>query len=189
MLNESFSIDFNAGLGRNKVNQSRVDPATGGTLASNFDGTRYFISGTLNGSRTVGSFTFGGRGGYLHAVENQDAYTESGGPSARSVNKRHLKLAQAYVGGDLSYAFTSMFEAYTSVVLRHDLSRNDGSGSGGLPNAVGAAVPTDRTGYDVTGGLRLFAAKGFSGYAEYVKTLGRDQFRQHAINLLVRIDL
>jgi hypothetical protein len=28
-----------------------------------------------------------------------------------------------------------------------------------------------------------------SGFAEYVKTLGRDQFRQHAINLLVRLEL
>jgi hypothetical protein len=189
VLNETFSLDFNAGIGRNKVSQNRVDPASAGTLSSSFDGTRYFVSGTVNGSRTIGNFTFGGRGGYLHAVENQDAYTESGGPSARSVGKAHIKLGQVYAGVDLAYAFTRSVEAYTSVVLRHDVSRSDGSGAGGLPNSTSNAVPTDRTGYDATLGLRLFSARAVSGFAEYVKTLGRDQFRQHAINLLVRLEL
>ena len=192
VLNETFSVDVNAGVGRNKVKQNRIDPtSTAGApqiLSSSFDGTRYFASGTLTGSRNVGNVLLGGRAGYLEARERQDGYTESGGPSALPVSRRTLKLGQVFGILDAGYALTANLEVYASGAVRHDVRLSDGGTGGGLPGG-GNPVPGDRTGYDLTLGLRFFGYRGISGYAEVMKVLGRDQLEHKALNLLVRMDL
>ena len=189
VLSDNFSLDVNAGFGKNKIDQHRVDPANGARLVSNYDGERRFWSVTLNGSHNVDSWVLGGRVGYLHSREEQDGYTESGGPSVRTVRDRVIKLGQLFVGADVAYQVSSRFEPYASLMLRRDLTRNDGGTAGGLPNAVGNPQPTDKTGYDWTIGVRLYVQRGITASLEYMRTEGRDRFENQAINLLARFEL
>jgi hypothetical protein len=192
MVTDSISVDLNAGAGRSKTTQRRIDPAsvpgTPNILSASFDGERRFWSATVNGLRDVGDWTLGARGGYLYSRERQDAYTETGGPSARTVRTRNLKLGQAFAGADAAYRFTHQVEVYGSGIFRRDTSRNDGSDAGGLPSAVGSTQPGDRTEFEWALGMRFFATRGATLAAEYVKTTGRDRFEHEAYNLLARFD-
>jgi hypothetical protein len=188
-LGENVSLDVNGGFGNNEVDQHRVDPANGARLVSSFDASRRFWSVTLNASRIVREWVVGGRFGYLDSREEQDGYTEAGGPSVRTVLDRVVKLGQLFVGVDAAYQLSSRFEPYAALVLRHDTRRDDGGTAGGLPNAVGSTQPGDRTGFDWTIGLRLYAQRGITASLEFMRTEGRDQFEQRSLNLLARFEL
>jgi outer membrane autotransporter protein len=193
IINDTLSLDFNAGWGRTSASQSRIDPASvpglPSILRADFDAHRIFGSATLNAIKPAGNWVFGGRAGYLHSREDQDAYQETGGPSARAVRERNLKLGQLYAGGDATYRLGGNFEAYGGGLFRRDTTRDDGSSAGGLPNAVGNPQPGDRTEWEWTLGLRFFASPRVTFGAEWLKTTGRDRFKHHGVNLLLRLDL
>jgi hypothetical protein len=193
LVTDRVSVDFNAGYGRMRAKQNRIDPASApgapNILTASYDGDRYFGSVTGNYMQSHGDWVFGSRAGYLYSRENQDAYTETGGPSARSVLKRNLKLGQVFLGADAGYRAGGNVELYGVGLYRRDVQRNDGSSAGGLPNAVGSTQPDDRTEWEWALGLRFFAARGATFAAEFVKTTGRDRFGHHAVNLLLRFDL
>jgi len=188
MFSDSVSFDVNGGYGWLSASQRRIDPATGGTLSSTFDGHRYFWSATLNLFRPIGDWNVGGRLGFIDSRDRQDAYTEVGGPSARNVRERNLKLSQLFGGVDVSYRFAGNAEVYGSSIYRYDTSRKDGSDAGGLPNAVGSTQPNDRSEFEWTLGMRIYPSRSVTLGAEFVKTTNRDQFSHHAFNLLARFD-
>jgi hypothetical protein len=193
IVNDIVSVDLNGGWGRMSANQNRLDPASipgaPSVLTADFDARRRFGSITLNAVHPVGNWNLGGRVGYLLSREDQDAYTEAGGPSARTVRERNLKLGQLFLGGDAAYRFTNSFELYGAGIFRRDTTRDDGSSAGGLPNAVGNPQSSDRTEWDWALGLRFFGQRGMTLGAEWVKTTGRDRFKHHGVNLLVRLEL
>lgn len=193
LITDAVSLDFNAGYGRTSASQNRIDPTSvpgaPNILTARYDGTRYFGSITGNHFRSYGNWTVGSRAGYLYSRENQDAYTETGGPSARTVLKRNLKLGQVFLGADAGYRLAGNFEVYGAGIFRRDVQRDDGSAAGGLPNAVGSTQPDDRSEWEWALGMRFFATRGTTLGAEFVKTTGRDRFGHHALNLLLRIDL
>ena len=186
------SLDLNAGYGRVDADQRRIDPASvpgaPNILTASFDGRRKFWSATLNALKPIGDWVVGGRVGYLHSREDQDGYTETGGPSARTVRDRNLKLAQIFAGLDAAYRFHDSFEVYGAGIFRRDSSRDDGGTAGGLPSAVGSTQPSDRTESEWTLGLRFFGGRALTLGAEWVKTTGRDRFKHDAVNLLARYD-
>lgn len=193
LVGDAVSIDFNAGYGRSSASQNRIDPlsvpGSPSILRADYDGNRRFGSVTVNGIRGVGNWTFGGRAGYLYTREDQDAYTETGGPSARTVLERNLRLGQVYVGADAGYRFANNLEVYGVGIFRRDVQRNDGSDAGGLPNAVGSTQPADRSEWEWALGMRFFATRAATLGAEWVRTTGRDQFRHHAVNVLLRFEM
>jgi hypothetical protein len=193
IVNDTVSVDLNGGWGRGSLSQNRIDPTSvpgvPSILTADFDARRRFGSITLNAIRSIGDWSVGGRIGYLHSREDQDGYTEAGGPSARAVRERNLKLGQIFLGGDAAYRFTDRFEAYGGGIFRRDTTRDDGSTAGGLPNAVGNPQPSDRTEWEWALGMRFFGQRGLTLGAEWIKTTGRDRFDHHGVNLLVRLDM
>src|SRR5688572_21531908 len=191
-VNDVVSIDLNAGTGRVDADQHRIDPASAPgaprILTASFDGRRKFWSATFNAMKPIGDWTVGGRVGYLDSREDQDGYTETGGPSARTVLERNLKLAQVFAGVDAAYRFHDNLELYAGGIYRRDSSRDDGGTAGGLPSAVGSTQPSDRTESEWTLGVRFFGGRSLTLGAEWVKTTGRDRFKHDAINLLARYD-
>lgn len=192
LINDRFSLDVNAGYGWLDASQKRIDPTgTPGSppiLRASYDAHRSFASATLNAYLARGDWNLGGRIGYLYSQEKQDGYTESGGPSARTVNGRTLRLGQLYAGPDVAYFFGNGFEAHAAVLYRYDVTRNDGSSGGGLPSAVGATQPDDKDEWDWSVGLRFYARRNVTLGAEYLQTEGRDKFDNKVWNLLARFE-
>lgn len=193
LLNDTFSIDANAGWGWLNADQNRIDPATApgapGILVASYDSQRTLGTITLNASRSVGAFTYGGRLGYQNTREKQDGYRETGGPSARTVRDRTVSLEQALIGADAAYGFHRNWQVYGSVALRRDLSRDDGRSGGGLPSTTGATTSSDRTELEWAIGARLYATSRFTAVLEYLKTTGRESFSHDAWMLMARFDL
>lgn len=188
LLSDTYSIDANLGYGWMDNKQRRIDPLAGSSLTSRFDASRWFLSATLNGAYPMGAWSFGWRAGYLHAQEDQDGYAESGGPSARTVGKRKVKLGQAYVGADVAYGFAGIWQVFATGAYRNDVTRDDGRSAGGLPAATVISRSGDRDEFQWSVGLRAFARNGFTGSIEYLKTTGRDRFDHDAVTLLGRFD-
>jgi len=192
LIDEHFSLDLNGGYGWQSTTQTRIDltsvPGSPTMLNSSYDGHRSFASATLNGFLARGDWTFGGRVGYIYSTEKQDGYTETGGPSARTVSGRTLRLGQIYAGPDVAYFFGNGLEAYAGLLYRYDTSRNDGSSGGGLPSAVGATQPGDRDEWDWSVGLRFYAKRNVTLGVEYLQTQGRDQFDNKVFNALARFE-
>jgi hypothetical protein len=193
LLNDTFSVDANAGWGRLGTDQNRLDPATTpgapNVLVASYDSSRTLWSVNLNAARQVGAWTLGGRLGYQDTKERQDGYRESGGPSARLVRDRTVSLKQASFGADAAYGFHRNWQLYASLVLRRDLSRDDGRSGGGLPNTTGATTSSDRTELEWALGARLYASTRFIATLEYLKTTGRESFSHDAWMLMARFDL
>ncbi len=187
LFNDTFSADLTLGYTYLNTDQDRVDPADASTLTVDFSADRAFVVLNFNAVHYLGDVFLGGRVGYLYAREEQNGYTETGGPSARTVLDRGLTLGQAYVGGDIAYGFGS-FEPYAHGVYRYDVSVDDGANAGGLPGAFGNPVPNDPDEIQWGLGLRYFGPSGITGQVEWVTTVGRELFDEDSITLLLRVD-
>ena len=191
LASDALSVDFNAGLGNVSERQNRIDPVSvpgaPAILTSSYDARRRFHSVTVNGMREIGNWVLGGRIGYIDSRENQDGYTERGGPSARTVRDRAVKLRQVLLGADAAYRLRGNFEVYGSGLHRRDITLDDGGGAG-LPAAPGGSGPGDRTQWDWTLGLRFYGSRGMTLAAEWMKTTGRELFVHRTVNLLARFD-
>ncbi len=192
-LNDIFSVDLSGGYSRLNTDQDRLDPANGNTLGSSFDSDRRFVTTNLNASIVRGSWVLGGRVGYLYSEEEQDAYTEAGGPSAKVVKGRHLDLGQGYIGVDLAYSFGAL-EPYATVTYYNDFTRDNGTGGGpgggpgpGPGPAASQAMDDDEV--QAGFGVRYFGSNGISGTLEWLKTAGRERFDNNSLTATLRIDL
>ena len=187
LFNDTFSADVTLGYSYLKTDQDRIDPANAGTLQVDFSADRAFLVMNLNAVHYLGDVLLGGRVGYLYAREDQNGYTETGGPSARTVGDRRLTLSQAYIGGDIAYGIGD-FEPYAHAVYRYDVTVNDGASAGGLPGAFGNPQPQDPDEVQWGLGLRYFGSGGVTGQVEWVTTVGRDLFDEDSITFLLRVD-
>jgi len=187
LINDTFSVDLSAGYSTLSTDSDRVDPANGARLTADFDSERGFVTANLNGTWLAGRFVIGARVGMLHSGEIQDGYTEAGGPSVRTVRKRHVDLTQGYVGGDVAYALGA-WEPYVTAVYRNDFASDDGSGAGGLPNAVGSTQPDDDDEFQLGLGVRYFG-KRVTGSFEWLTTEGREDFEDDTFTLTLRLAL
>ena len=187
LFNDTFSADFSLGFTYLKTEQDRIDPADASTLTADFSAERAFLAMNFNAVHYLGDVLLGARVGYLYAREDQQGYTEVGGPSIRTVLDRRLTLGQAYIGSDIAYGI-GHFEPYAHGVYRYDISVNDGASAGGLPGAFGNPQPQDRDEVQWGLGLRYFGPGGFTGQLEWVTTVGRELFDEDSITFLLRMD-
>lgn len=191
IISDMFSIDASLGYSWLETDQTRIDPASvpgsPSFLTSSFDSTRWFATTNLNALATRGDWVLGGHLGLLYTEEGQDGYTETGGPSARTVRDRDVNLTQAWIGVDVARGFGA-WEPYASLAYRYDLDREDGSGAGGLPSAVGSTQPGDDDEGEAGLGVRYFGSNGVSASAEWIHTLGREDFDNDAFSFLLRAD-
>lgn len=187
-LDDVFSIDAAGGYTGLNTDQTRVDNTVGSIITSEFDADRWFVTGNLNAIKVIDAWVLGARTGVLYNSERQDAYTETGGPTARSIGVRKLDLTQFYIGGDIAYSWGN-WEPYGAAEYRNDLSRDDGRAAGGLPAAVGATTPDDDDEWLLGLGVRYFHDSGASASFGWLRTLGRDKFSNDTLTLIVRVPL
>ena len=187
LFNDTFSADVSLGYSYLKTDQDRIDPADASTLAIDFSADRAFLVLNFNAVHYLGDVLLGGRVGYLYAREDQNGYTETGGPSARTVRDRRLTLGQAYIGGDIAYGLGN-FEPYAHGVYRYDVTVNDGAAAGGLPGAFGNPQPQDPDEIEWGLGLRYFGFGGVTAQVEWMTTVGRELFDQDSVTFLLRMD-
>lgn len=186
LFNDIFSIDVSAGYSSLDYDTDRIDNTNGNTIKGRFDADRWFVASNLNAIVNHGNWYFGGRIGYLYTEEDQDDYTETGGPTARTVADRHIDLSQFIASVDVTYNF-GWYEPYVIVTYLNDISRDDGASAGGLPGGVESSVSDDdevQTGI----GIRLFD-NDVSGTVEWSKVIGRDTFDSETIMFTLRAAL
>jgi outer membrane autotransporter protein len=186
LFNDIFSIDISAGYSSLEYDTDRIDNTNGNTIKGDFDSDRWFVASNLNAIVNHGNWYFAGRVGYLYTEEDQDSYTETGGPTARSIDDRNIDLTQFVVGVDVSYNL-GMFEPYAIISYLNDINRDEGSDAGGLPGGVDASVDDDdevQSGI----GLRLYD-DGVSGTLEWTKVIGRDSFDSDTVMFTLRADI
>ena len=186
LINDIFSIDVSAGYSSLDYDTDRIDNTNGNTIRGNFDSDRWFVASNLNAVINRGNWYFAGRIGYLYTEEEQDDYTETGGPTARTLPDRHIDLSQIIVGIDVAYNF-GWYEPYVIVTYLNDINRDDGASAGGLPGGVDSSVNDDdevQTGI----GLRLFD-KDVSGTLEWSRVIGRDTFDSDTLMFTLRANI
>lgn len=190
LINDVFSVDVTGGYASLEYDQNRVDPAApvGTRLLGAFDADRFFVAANVNALVTTGQWVFAARAGMLYTEEDQDAYTETGGPSARFVGARNVDLAQAMAGLDIGYGIGD-FEPYATFAYRNDLGRDTGRAAGGLPSATGPTQADDDDEFEAGFGLRYFGDSGLSGTFEWIATLGRRRFDNNSFMMTLRLDL
>lgn len=191
LINDVFSLDVSAGYTHLETDQTRIDPDAASPLpfiTSDFAAERGFVTSNLNATWLVGDWVIGAVAGFVHAAEIQDSYREQGGSSRRAVRSRRVELTQGYLGADLAYSLGA-WEPYAVAMYRNDFSRQDGSGAGGLPAAVGSTQPDDDDELNLGLGVRYFGRGGLSGSLEWITTRGRSHFDDDTISLTLRLAL
>ncbi|OUR64941.1 hypothetical protein A9Q79_06540 [Methylophaga sp. 42_25_T18] len=186
LFNDIFSIDVSAGYSSLDYDTDRIDNTNGNTIRGNFDADRWFVASNINAIINRGNWYFAGRIGYLYTEEEQDGYTETGGPTARTLPDRHIDLSQIIVGFDVAYSF-GWYEPYVIVTYLNDINADDGSSAGGLPGNTATAVNDDdevQTGI----GLRLFD-NDVSGTLEWSRVIGRDTFDSDTLMFTLRANI
>lgn len=183
LFNDIFSIDVSAGYSSLDYRTDRIDNTNGNTIKGSFDADRWFVASNLNAIVNHNNWYFSGRIGYLYTEEDQDDYTETGGPTARTLPDRHIDLSQVIIGIDVAYNF-GWYEPYAIITYLNDINADDGSSAGGLPGNTDASVNDDdevQTGI----GLRLFD-NNVSGTLEWNRVIGRDTFDSDTLMFTLR---
>lgn len=186
LINETYSIDVSAGYSRLSYDTDRIDNTNGNSILGSFDSDRWFFASNLNIAKAYDKFFINGRIGYLYTEEEQDSYTETGGPTARTLGTRHIDLSQLIIGVDIAYSMGA-FEPYIIASYLNDLSRDDGFSAGGLPGGVNFTVNDDD---EIQSGIGVrYFGDGISGTLEWTKTFGRSFFDGDVIMATLRADL
>jgi hypothetical protein len=185
IVSEWLSVDAAAGYTHLDTRQRRIDPANAATLSADFRSDRAFFTGNLNAMLPAGDWIIGARAGVLHTVESQRAYREQGGPTARSVGRRHVKLTQGHAGLEVARPIGA-FEPYAMAIYRYDLAREDGRKAGGLPAGI-APQPADRDEVQLGLGLRYYRGQA-SAAIEWLRTEGRSRFVNDSFTVNLRAD-
>jgi len=176
-LSETFSVDAVFGYTAVDTEQFRTAAAT--RVSSQFDADRFFWGGNLNMVKPWGNWYLSARVGFLWAREFQDAFTESDGTA---VAERTIKLGQWHVGGEAAYTYGD-WEPFAGATYGRDYSRTEVQVAG-----AGAQPANDRDDVMFALGLRYFHTSGITGALEWNKRLGREDFDEDTVNLLLRMD-
>jgi outer membrane autotransporter protein len=187
LINDIFSVDIAAGYSSLETDTDRIDNTNGRTINGNFDSDRWFVSTNLNATIFRGPWLLGGRIGLLYTEEEQDAYTETGGTTARTIGERNIDLTQGSIGANIAYT-GGKFEPFASITYYNDLGRDNGTSAGGLPGAVGATQPDDDDEFQTGLGVRYFG-ESIDGSFEWNNVVNRDNFNSHSVLLTLRMSL
>ena len=181
LLSDIFSLDIAGGYSWMDYDQRRLSPVDGTSIGASFDADRWFVATNLNAVMVVDKFVFGAKVGYLHTDEQQDGYTEVGsaasvvGGVVRTLGRRDVDLSQVVVGGEIGY-LAGAFEPFFTAEYRNDISRNDGTGAGGLPAGFNVVQPGDDDEVQLGIGFRYYTTWGVTSTFEYQRVEGRSQF-------------
>jgi hypothetical protein len=159
------------------IDQYRTAPGTNNRVTSSTESSRLFFAGNVNATKQYANWLLTGRVGLLWAGEGQDAFTESDGTP---VATEDFEVGQLRAGGDAAYPMGN-WEPYGSLMFEYDYVRTDILVAPGQEKAA-----NDHTGAVMGLGLRYFGDDGQSGSIEYSAVLGREDYSEGTLNLMLR---
>lgn len=194
-ITDNVSADVSFGYSKltNEQELALISPAIA-QVNSEFDSKRWFATANLNGFYTHNNWLLSSQFGVLWTKNEQESYTETiTGLAAvlsptRFITSRDSRLKQFHITGEAAYSI-DQFEPYARVSYVRDFSRTSF-------NIIDPSSPTpppqpsnDKDDFLVGGGLRVFAANGFSGSFDYSKRLGREDLDEDIVSFFLRMDL
>ena len=165
-FSETWSADVALGYTNLDHDQYRLQAGT--RIDSNVDSVRWFISSNLNGNWQLDQMLLSLHGGFIHAENTDDAYTESNNIRVRS---QKSSITTLNIGGDVAYAIGD-FEPFLSVTYNRDTTDTVTTLS------TGSQPSDDRDDFMVGLGTRFFHNSGLSLNAELSKRLGRKNTKE-----------
>jgi len=175
-LSDTFSIDAVFGYSDMDTDQFRTAGDT--RITSDFGADRFFWGGNLNMVKPWGNWYLTGSVGFIWAREFQDEFTESNG---NVVPERTIKLGQWHLTGEAAYSYGN-WEPFAAATFSRDYQLTE-------IEVAGPEQPANDRDDVVLGlGLRYYHPMGVSASVEWNKRLGREDFDEDTINVLLRMD-
>ena len=179
LLTDTWSVDFSFGYSSIDYDQFRTAPVTGTRVTSSTDADRWFGAFNLNGVTYYNNWILGGRVGTLWAKNEVDAFTES---DTTSVADLRTKLGTWSIGGDVAYSYGD-FEPFVRATYEQDYSMTE------IAVTTGPQPDNDRDDVLLAAGVRYFGANnGISGYLDWTRRLGRENFDEDTFTASIRVD-
>ncbi len=181
MVGDKTSANLSFGYSSIDISQFR---STGGVpggapISSKTDSNRWFLSGNVSHYRQYGNWNLTGHAGLFWAKDQLDAFTESDGTANL---KNSSSLGQWRIGIEGAYPMGA-FEPYASATLENDFRQTK------ISYAAGVAVPKhDPTDVLLGFGLRYFADDGLSGSIGYSTVVGRENYDEDTLQLMIRAE-
>jgi hypothetical protein len=179
LLDDTYSIDVMGGFSYIDIDQYRTAPGTNNRITSSTDSNRLFFAGNVNATRQYANWLLTGRVGLLWAGEGQDPFFESDGTP---IVAQDFEVGQLRFGGDAAYLMGN-WEPYGSLMFEYDYVRTDVTVAPGFEKAA-----NDHTGAVMGVGLRYFGDNGIAGNIEYSSVLGREDYSEGTLNLMLRAE-
>ena len=178
LINDYFGFDLNTGYSWTSLDQVRRDE--GYSISSSPDAERFFVNLNANGYYYIDNWNIGATLGYIYAKEDQDAFGDSSGIrySASTV-----KLGQAYLNAEASYAFESI-EPYLGLGYEYDMTYDENK------DTFGAAKDEDfdSDGFTFALGARFLLLDTLQGDFGFTGVFSRENYSEYGVALNVRYD-
>ncbi|MCH9675056.1 MAG: autotransporter domain-containing protein [Gammaproteobacteria bacterium] len=174
VLGDNLSVDLSIGYSGLDIEQFRRVTGSTTRINSKPDADRVFVSGNANYTRQYGEWILSGRAGVIWAKDDYDGFAESDGTQ---VAAQTIKLGQIRLGAEVAYTLGA-FEPFVAGTFENDYKHSGLVGNTSI----------DDTGGVFGMGVRFFSEGGLSGSVEYSTILGRDNYDEDSINLLLRAD-
>ena len=169
LLTDIWSVDFSFGYSSLDIDQVMAKGVTSST-----DADRWFWSLNLNGLTTWDNWILSGRMGTLWARNSIDAFVDSASTSWAESNS---KLGQWSVAGEAAYSLGE-WEPYARLTYEYDYSLTSFVTFPRSPS-------NDRDNFLIGAGVRYFSINGLSGNLEWYKRLGRQDFDEDTIYVIL----
>lgn len=177
VVNRYFTVDVSGGFSWVDYDLRRTN-AAGTIVNGDFDSTRYFVSGGLNGFYAVNKVLLSARASYSYTNESQDSFAESDG----TINSaRDVKLGTFRIGGQIGYDLGKV-QPYISGTYVYDAKLTR------VRVGAGQVAPAnDRSAFDVGGGVRFALSDRVTGGIEGTTQLSRENFDSTTVSGNLRI--
>jgi len=186
-VTNKFSIDAMAGYNYVQKHRDRITPDEV-TLTTNFNGpkvkssptsNRYFAGVFGNLRHSMNKTNLLGTLGFTYANDSQKAFSESGGPQARSYTSQSTSLSQVQTRLQVGQRLAAWVEPYVFGVYDYDMSATKIKAVSGsfVPGKVASLNPNKGIGKSTYGGglgLKLFGTQNFSGGLEGSYIVNKD---------------
>ena len=188
-VTNKISIDAMAGYNYVQKHRDRMSPDET-TLTTNFNGPKVKSSPTANRyfAGLFGNFrhlfannktNFLGSLGFTYANDSQKAFSESGGPQARTYTSQSTNLSQVQTRLQAGHRMAAWIEPYVFGVYTYDISATKASGVSGsfVPGKVAILDPNKGISANTYGGglgVKLFGSQSFSGGLETSYVTNKD---------------
>jgi len=183
-LNDTFSIDVNAGYAWLDYDMKRTDATNSELFTGTTDATRYWGAISANGDWQRNKLGYGASLGVIYSKENRDAFNETGATTG-SVSQASVssKLGQARLGGEVSYDLGKV-EPYASARLEYDFTKTKTTVA-----STQTAPADDDLGATLGAGLNLKLSPSITGHigGEYGGFF-REDYKDYSATARLRVE-